>query len=479
MDKVLNTNSFSREDIIKLFNLDDDDIQDIKLKHQSDSINIEITLSKKEHACPVCDTLTDKVKAYSTKKILHSLLTNYPCYIVYRARRYICHNCNKTFYEHNPFSHENMKISVYTVSNVLSDLKSVGETFSSVAKRYNLSPSTVSYLFEKHVYISRKLLPKYLCIDECHAFSGGHGDYVCVLVDYLSHNTIDLLPSRKKAYLTTYFERIPLEERLRVKLVSIDMWETYRAVSKKMFPDAKVCVDKFHLISDLSKKVQTIRVRIMKKNYFRVNLNKLKEEAQRSDEGRKKYHEYNQKDKNYYLLKKFNWLLTLNYQKRKSLLDINNEKKYNKKLGRYLNLQDILDLILDIDQELKEAYYLYIDFDYFYQTSNVNNAQSNLERIIEVSSLSRSYEIVDFSNTLKRWKSEIINSFIVIETYVDKHGEVIEKKINNGIIENKNRTLKLLKNNASGYKNWERFRNRALFVLNKDATYYLNPIKEK
>ena len=61
----------------------------------------------------------------------------------------------------------NMKVSVATVSNVLNDLKHVGETFKSVALRYGLSSTTVSAIFDAHVYISRKRLPEFLCIDEC------------------------------------------------------------------------------------------------------------------------------------------------------------------------------------------------------------------------------------------------------------------------------------------------------------------------
>lgn len=78
--------------------------------------------------------------------------------------------------------------------------------------------------------------------------------------------------------------------------------------------------------------------------------------------------------------------------------------------------------------------------------------------------------------TLIRWKKEIVNSFYIVET-IKVGDKVIERKINNGIAENKNRTLKLLKNHSNGYKSWERFRNRALYVLNEDATYSINPLK--
>ena len=87
-----------------------------------------------------------------------------------------------------------------------------------------------------------------------------------------------------------------------------------------------------------------------------------------------------------------------------------------------------------------------------------------------------------FAKTLNRWREEIINSFTVVDIIyeVDPENGVLsvrEKKMNNALIENRNKILKVLKNNANGYRNWTRFRNRAMYVLDKDATYLLNPIE--
>lgn len=49
-------------------------------------------------------------------------------------------------------------------------------------------------------------------------------------------------------------------------------------------------------------------------------------------------------------------------------------------------------------------------------------------------------------------------------------------RVTNAIIENRNAIIKCIKKNANGYTNWERFRNRLMYVLDKDATYTLNPI---
>ena len=74
----------------------------------------------------------------------------------------------------------------------------------------------------------------------------------------------------------------------------------------------------------------------------------------------------------------------------------------------------------------------------------------------------------EFGNTIVRWKNEIINSFIKVNPEKTK-------RVNNGIIENRNKTIKNIKHNSNGYRNWERFRNSVMYVLNDDATYYMYP----
>ena len=88
-----------------------------------------------------------------------------------------------------------------------------------------------------------------------------------------------------------------------------------------------------------------------------------------------------------------------------------------------------------------------------------------------------------FSNNLINWKQEIINSFTIVDieykVEADK-GQVVvcNKKVNNAIIENRNKIIKCIKNNANGYTNWLRFRNRVMYVLDPHATFSLEP-KEK
>lgn len=457
--------------LLQLFNLQRENVETIDIAHKPDGLYATIQLIKETQECPVCGFMTSTIKDYTTKKIVHSLITHTPCFINYKARRYKCPACSKTFYEHNPFSYKNMKISSLTVFNVLSDLKKATETFKTVSDRYHISPTTVASIFDAHVSISRRLMPRYLCIDEVYAFRSDTSNYVCVFVDYTTGATVDLLPSRKKEDLKKYLSFIPLEERKNVEIISTDMWETYRTVAHDMFPSAVVAVDKFHILQEMHRKIDRIRIKAM----YRTRPPEVDKEKLPVKERT----EYDRKDKGYYLLKKFHWLIFKNDDNMKkkidgkevNLLDPNHEKKYNKKMKQYLNFYDILDMILRIDNNLLTAYNLKFKMDQFYKTCTYEKAGRELSRLIIEFRDSGIEEMIAFSNTLARWKQEIINSFIIVD-------QENNKKMNNGIIENRNKVIKQLKHNSNGYKNWERFRNRTLYVLNEDATFRLNPTNQ-
>lgn len=448
-------------DILRLFNLDGKKIENFFVSHKENGVYVSIKLALTEHCCPVCQTPTTLVKGYTTKQITHSALSSTPCFITYRARRMLCPACNKTFYEHNPFTFTGMKISLLTVYNVLNDLKNTTETFSSVASRNNISTTTAAAIFDKHVQIPRRTLPEVLSIDECYAFHSDRSDYVCVLYDCISQNIVDLLPSRHKANLIDYFHKIPRSERESVKLVAIDLWKTYREVTKLMLPNARLACDKFHIFQEFSRRLSRVRIDVM--NRFYVS-DKEKKSAKTDAE---KY-VITQKNMMYYVFKKFNWLL---FTKDDKVLDVNRKKEWNSVVKRYLNYYDLLNIILTADPDMNEAYNLYYQLQLFYKHKNEHEAKKQINDLIALFQASNIEVMHTFSKTLIEWKQEIINSFIVIEK--------TKKKVNNAMIENTNKAIKTIKRNSNGFSNWDRFRNRVLYAINDDVTYSMYPLKEK
>ena len=162
------------------------------------------------------------------------------------------------------------------------------------------------------------------------------------------------------------------------------------------------------------------------------------------------------------------------------LFDVERERKYNSHFKSYMNYYDLRKKILEINNDLTICYSLKLELVDFYSKSTIDNAKVNLENLIRSCIDTNIDEMIAFSNNLINWKQEIINSFTIVGTEykveADK-GQVVvcNKKVNNAIIENRNKIIKCIKNNANGYTNWSRFRNRVMYVLDPNATFSLEP----
>ena len=318
--------------ITKLFNVNPSDLLKVTDTDRKDgSIILKIRLVAKYNLCPICRT-SGKIHAYYKRELKHSTFSNRPCIICYEQRRYICPECCTTFSEPNPFIDTSERVTYETKIVVLKDLKHPEATYTAVANRYNLSPTKVMRIFDKHVDIARKPLPRVLSIDE-HYFpnSDQNSKYCCLLMDFETGVMLDILPDRKKNYLVGYFGKIKhstmdmgtmKSELDNVQYVSIDMYDTYRDIASIFFPKAKVCADSFHVLKHLTDDFRRLRVRLARNTENPV----LK-----------------------HLLIKFRYVFDHN-----KFLD--NEPKYNKSLGMYANYRTIRDTLFNAFEELSVYY---------------------------------------------------------------------------------------------------------------------------
>ena len=125
-------------------------------------------------------------------------------------------------------------------------------------------------------------------------------------------------------------------------------------------------------------------------------------------------------------------------------------------------------------RDLKE---LYLQFN-ARNGGNPSQAQIELEELIEAYRKSRHEIFREFASLLEKYKSSIINSFIMVEKI--GNGRIYDSRLSNGPIESINRKIKDLKRLGRGFRNFEHFRNRFLYatrsvpVLNGITNY--NPV---
>lgn len=378
-------------------------LQDVILKNVEQNekfIYIYVQMPRKAHICPCCGKETDKVHDYRKQYIKDIPAFGKLTYIVLNKRRYVCPSCKKRFYEKVDFVPRKHQ-STKRLAFYIIDKLSDERSFSSVARETNLSVSTVIRRFDMVGFAQPKNLPKVLAIDE---FKGNTGNekYQCILTNPQTGEVLDILPQRYSSYVSEYMRKYTKEERKQVKFLVSDMWKPYTNMSTTYLPDAIQIVDKYHFIRQIIWAFEKVR---------------------KSEQ--KKYGKENR-----LLFKNCKQILT----KRASKLDDEQKQRVNS--------------ILYISEALREAYILKEQFYGVCDCEDRANAKAMMEEWIYSAQDSILKEYHDCANTLLNWQKGILNSFDVPYT--------------NGFTEGCNNKIKVLKRNAYGYRNFERFRKRIL-----------------
>ena len=394
--------------------------------------------SKENYAytCPNCNS-TDITKYGIRERIIkREILQNVHTHMVIKVQRFKCMNCSSIFQDECNLIEKNSNIPIQTKIQVMIDLEDI-VSFKSVAKKHSLDLNTVddifTSLYEPPIYD----LPDTLCFDERKNIRGAEGNYMFIILDPINFKVIDILKSRESSVIKRYLYNIDIKSRERVKYIVIDMYYPYKEIVYKLFPNAKIVVDAFHYIRYMTNALNDIRIRIQES--------------------------FDYKSQEYKILKN-NWNLIL---LRKSEIDFNH-LKYNPIKKEKTSIFKLLDDILNISEELSNAYNIYQSFLRNIDTVHYEDSIKYLDELINTLNNSGLEEYKEVAKTYSNWKIEISNSFI-------KFGD---KRLSNGPIEGLNDIIDHIIEVSFGYKKFETLRKRIIYCVNKDIKIRPNNIKK-
>ena len=450
-------------DIIKLLNLEDDCV--------INSINISpnqtktISLSKlpSEKYCPICNFRMHS-KGVRTRTVKHQmLLDGYQLVLELHCRRYQCINpsCHNIITDTFNFIDKYRRVTNTTDFLIIEAFRDPTLTFSSIARKFKVSPSYVHGVFKRYIKMERLPLSEVLSIDEVYIRDDRNGKYALVIHNFMTGEPIDILSSRRQSVTENYFASIDISERRKVKYLITDMYKPFINYAVKYFPNAVVAVDSFHVVHWIINEIQKY-IRSITRQYLKRD-QELHE--QREAHAMRKLTMY-QSDE-VYILKKYSWLVLTNQIN----IDYKQDIKIDPHFRYYMSVYDKEDKLFTLApelQEIRDLKELYINFNNTI-FDNLSEAAAALSDLITLYKGSKFEMYRSFSILLNENFDEIINSFIRIEI-IDETGEIHDKRLSNGPIESFNRIPKDMKRNSRGYLDFEHARNRILFATRKNAT---------
>lgn len=217
-----------------------------------------------------------------------------------------------------------------------------------------------------------------------------------MFIDFKNDRIFELVDGKSEEVLRENLEHIPGKEN--VKNVVIDMCEAFRNFVKNNFINAKLTVDKFHVLRLISKPFSRCR---------REKIGHLKSNPQSR----------------------------ILFKPEEGL-----ELEQKVQISEMINLKG--------NENLKEYYNVYQSLHRFYKTRGYKRAKKKLQKIIATASESKIKPIKTLGETLTKWKEEILNYF--------------STKLTNAKTEGYNGLAKLLQRRAFGFKNFSNYRLRLL-----------------
>ena len=420
--------------ITTILNVRESDVENFYVSNDIDTVSYHITLKRKALDCPYCHGRTVGF-GHKEKKISHPALRGKNGYIMYNANRYLCKSCGRTMFEPNPFTFPNFNSSYLLLDEVMKKLGNLNYTVDMISKELNISTTQINKYLDSYITIPKRPLPESIGIDEIHSpvLSKKNASYLCMIVDNERRVLYDILDSRSKNYLSSYVTSFKREERASVKYVTIDMWEPYKDVAYTFFPNAIVAVDPFHVIEHLCDDFEKLRISLMNQCIYGSNA--------------------------YYLLKKWNWLMT------KDNVELDNEKVFNHRFKTHLNRRDILNMIFETFPMLKSAYLLKEYYRDFNKDATYEEANEQFDVILDLFKNSGIPQYDEFIGVLTNWRTEIINSF---------KRPYANRKLSNSFTEETNGKIKKYISASNGLTNFTRFKNRAIYALDPRIFYALS-----
>ena len=178
-----------------------------------------------------------------------------PVKVEIETRRYRCKACGTVVTLSSP-SLDDKRVATRRLVQYVQD-RCFETTFTWISKEVGLALNTLKGIAQDYATHLEEWVeletPRLLGMDELHILDKPR----CVLVNLEMRSMVEMLASRTKAHLTDYFQK--LKDRDRIEWVVIDMWKPYEVVIGQQLPDARIVIDRFHVLKEASSRLDELR----------------------------------------------------------------------------------------------------------------------------------------------------------------------------------------------------------------------------
>lgn len=172
-----------------------------------------------------------------------------------------CRPCNQTFTASVPEVDTTREMTERLATWI--GRQSIEYPYSEIAKQVRIDEKTVRNIFDEYVAELAKThqreTPIWLGIDEIKLKR-----FRAIFTNLHGRSLLEMLPDRYVSTVTTFLASMP--DKNRISHVAIDMWSGYRKAVQVALPNAKIVVDKFHVLMKANVAFEAVRRKIARES---------------------------------------------------------------------------------------------------------------------------------------------------------------------------------------------------------------------
>jgi transposase len=220
---------------------------------------------KEEVTCPHCSNLTDELHQTKSRLVRDLPISGQEIYLKIPRRKFYCQPCQKFFTENLEFVEERRKYTKRYEEYIERRVNS--SSIERVKREESLSWDQVQGIYKRQCERKKKGWQKVkkLGMDEI-AKRKGHRSFVTVLGNLETGQLIEVIDTHRQEGIIEALIKQPLQVREAVEEVSVDMWGGFPEVIEKVFPNARIVTDRFHVMKAVNEELDKIRKRVKCKN---------------------------------------------------------------------------------------------------------------------------------------------------------------------------------------------------------------------
>jgi transposase len=234
----------------------------LDFKETDDEYHIKASPREISRRCPHCASSDDIVSHAWRTLVIRDIPSHGKAVAIHLdVPRLKCRPCKKTFTATVPEVDTGREMTMRLTQWV--GRRALEYTYAEIAKQVKVDEKTIRNVFDEYVAELEKQFkretPIWLGIDEIKLKR-----FRAIFTNLHGRSLIDMLPDRYTTSVVSFLKSLPDKER--ITHCAIDMWSGYRRAVQEVLPNAKIVVDKFHVVSKANAAFDIVRRKVARES---------------------------------------------------------------------------------------------------------------------------------------------------------------------------------------------------------------------